>query len=137
MKIADVVVADRSRRGGDCFTVDGEQFPWFISEEGPRATPLYGDLFAVHVDIIVLDPDGDNESFAADSWHGQPVIAGRVFPWYITEDGYCFEVSRCDCAVVKLAFLAHSIVGIPVDEAGVEQDKVHELAGFVVAKPAA
>lgn len=96
------------------FTVDGDPFPWFITEEGPRATRLRDDLYAVHVTVFAQD------SFSCDGIQAPPVINGITFPWYLTEDGFTHRSRNGDIPSVELAFFTTDYFGPDVsDERGI------------------
>jgi hypothetical protein len=92
------------------FTVDGDPFPWFITEDGPRATRFRDDLYAVHVTVIAQD------SFACTGIQASPVINGIMFPWYLTEDGYTFKTRRGDIPTVELSFFTKDYCGPGVED---------------------
>ncbi|MCV7174935.1 hypothetical protein [Mycolicibacterium sphagni] len=94
------------------FDVDGEPFPWYITEDGPRFTRLRDDMYLVHVRIIgILRESG--EGFTGNIFqHTYPrriELAGHPFPWVIHEDGITYRSARMEAAYVELAFLAESI----------------------------
>jgi hypothetical protein len=144
-RIAESVVADLSREGLDVFRVDGEPFPWWISEKGPQATRLADDLYSVRVSIFGVT-DSLPETFyheglspSDNSGWAQPVIQGIEFPWYISSDGFTYRSGgSSEIPVVELEFFAKSVEGIPIaDEAGAPKDgKVREASGYVIARTA-
>jgi hypothetical protein len=101
LRIADSVIADAETK---TFTVDGEPFPWFITEEGPQATRYRDDLYAVHVTVIA------QTSFSSDGIIN-PVVNGITFPWYLTEDGFTYRTSRRKLPTIELAFFTKDYVG--------------------------
>lgn len=100
LSIADHVTADAETK---VFEVDGAPFPWFITEEGPRAVRHRDDLYAVHVTVIAQD------SFSCDGVN--PVINGILFLWYLTEDGFNYKTSRGDIPTIELAFFTKDYNG--------------------------
>jgi hypothetical protein len=109
-KFAESVHVDPEKH---TFTVDGEPFPWYISEAGPAVRQIVDGLFEVHVVIFAHD------GFVMPKLAGapaSPVIAGREFPWYITEDGVTLTSRRWDITQVELSFLARDVSGIPVED---------------------
>lgn len=102
------------------FDVDGAEFPWHITEAGPRVTRLMDDFYAVNVGILCLNKETREVSFAAVGNMGRiPVIGGVEFPWYITEDGFVFRQSSKTVPSVTLSFLASQVdvEGIPMIDA--------------------
>ena len=46
------------------FTLDGVEFPWCISEEGPRVVRMCEGLYAINVTILVRDVEVDGVEVA-------------------------------------------------------------------------
>jgi hypothetical protein len=103
------------------FTVDGEEFPWYISERGPQVAKIADNLFTVHVEIPLTDKsrpwkreDAEDASrwlsFSASGYACRtPIIGGQEFPWVVTEDGFTFSASRKNFPTVSLAFFAAEV----------------------------
>jgi len=135
-RIAETVVAD-ANAGDNAFMVDGERFPWWISEDGPAARKLADDLYLVHVTIYsVIDygsalvhgalpgPDG--------GYWAQPILDGVEFPWWISDAGFTYRSSGRDLPSLELEFFTKSVEGVPVT-AEQYDGKVRESGGNVVA----
>jgi hypothetical protein len=144
-RIAESVVVDLSRKGRDMFCVDGDPFPWWISEEGPQVTRIADDLYSVWVGILgfLSGHSGDaaltHGGLQGDEGWPQPVIIGIEFPWYISSDGFTYRSGgSSEVPVVELEFFTKSVEGIPIaDEAGAPEDgKVREASGYVIARTA-
>lgn len=112
-RMAEEVIIDRDSH---TFTVDGEKFPWFISEAGPSAMKLADDLYAVKVEIFAHQ-GFDNQMSEASPIFQQPMIAGIVFPWFITRDGVEYAHRGGGIPVVTLSFLTRSVSGAEVEDA--------------------
>lgn len=111
------------------FDVDGQPFPWHISEDGARFTRLLDDFYRVDVDILpILRAKPDNKlptggrlyrdartkeearsEEVRDSRDGGLFIAGVEFPWVIAEDGIAYTRSRTTVATITLSFFAESV----------------------------
>lgn len=126
-KMADSVVI-RSRRNSNHlakFDVDGEDFPWWISEREPVVTQLADDLFSVHVEIIAVPrvyDNPENKTLAAchvgdgdlsvrtEGYMGRRLFIGGVeFPWMITYDGFTIKTGGTTCQTVELSFFAKTV----------------------------
>lgn len=133
MRVAGLVVyrhpcdcgsASRSLGEGETaehrFDVDGEPFPFFISEDGPSFTRLWDDLFRVDVTVYpVLAPGGDWVVVRVDEGLVPSLLIGGVrFPWAIADDGLTITVSRREMARVRLGFFCERLDtdGAVVDE---------------------
>jgi hypothetical protein len=98
------------------FTVDGEEFPWYITERGPIVTQVSDNLYTIHVEIFLIDKNNPASgynwdlSFTASGYAGRtPHIGDREFPWAITEDGFTFSTSCRDFPKLSLAFYASEV----------------------------
>jgi hypothetical protein len=103
-------------KGEFCFTVDGEEFPWYITERGPIVTQVSDNLYTIHVEIFLIDKNRPASgydwdlSFTASGYAGRtPHIGDREFPWAITEDGLTFSASCHDLPKLSLAFYAREV----------------------------
>lgn len=145
--IAKTVVADINA-GTDAdwraaFKVDGESFPWLLSEEGPTARKVSDDLYLVRVTILVVSLAGEGmpETFVHEwenadlniGW-GQPTIQGIKFPWLISEDGILYRSpGSTDIPTVELEFFAEHVEGMEViDGVSPEDGKVRSAEGRVI-----
>lgn len=121
-KIAKTAVADLSKQDMAVFSVDGEAFPWWISEAGPSARKLADDLYLVHVEIFATITEGDDrvEGFhhggLPDWGWPQPIMCGTEFPWCISQDGFTYRSSGSTLPTVELEFFAESVEGMPVTD---------------------
>jgi hypothetical protein len=104
------------------FLVDGEHFPYLISERGPIVTRLRDDLYTIDVEIIGLSKDVDAEgvhhileiTYATDGGNTVPyipVIAGKPFPWPLTDDGCQLNFSHKMLPKLNLKFYARTVTG--------------------------
>jgi len=105
------------------FTVDGEDFPWYISETGPIVTRLADDFYSVYVEIFLMDKETHDYlpfSYVLSDFNSPPtwpIIAGNEFPWLLTEDGAQLNMSGKMIPTLKLAFLAQSVTAnIPIED---------------------
>lgn len=105
------------------FKVDGQDFPWFISERGPQVSKLADDFYTIDVEILGVNKKRNDKGECNYLEVGfrpylQPVIGDVTFPWTITEDGWRFSVARTQLPIVHLAFFAHSVdvQGVDVDD---------------------
>lgn len=107
------------------FTVDGEDFPWYVSQRGPIVTQLGDDWYTVDVEIFLLDK-GTKESLEFSYWPRSlsqggssvpyiPVIGGRNFPWTCTDDEITLRFNHKMIPTLHLKFFARS-----VDAKGIE-----------------
>ncbi|GJJ23719.1 hypothetical protein [Mycolicibacterium mageritense] len=91
------------------FDVDGEPFPWLITEEGATFTRTPSGLYLVGVTIFVLDL----ERYPAEFHHApgsQPLIAGREFPWVITGPAvYTYDAYAQHSGHLALTFVAEHV----------------------------
>jgi hypothetical protein len=122
MKLAELVVI---RGKPDYrFDVDGEDFPWWVSEKGVEVTQLTDDLFAVKFEILCISKVYDSDEHRFDNcrvgegdlpvrlegYAGRRLFIGDVeFPWDITGDGVKVECSRRIFLTVTLAFFAKDV----------------------------
>lgn len=122
MKFAEHVHIVHTGECPDCthvFDVDGAEFPWYVTEAGPRVTRLADDVYAVHVEIFCMDKKTRGISFTMTGDSHIPVIGGVEFPWYITEDGFVLKSEWKSLPTVTLSFLANHVdaKGIPMIDA--------------------
>jgi hypothetical protein len=92
------------------FDVDGEPFPWYITEEGPRFTRVEDGSFVVHVPILPNVGVGEVVAVHVDDKGLAPylTLGGELFPWSITEKGVDIHVAS-SLTVVRLGFFARSV----------------------------
>jgi hypothetical protein len=91
------------------FDVDGQPFPWHITERGPAFSQLPNGLYVVRLEMFCIPKDASGlGSFAQVHGHA-PVIGGLEFPWWITEAGLMYRASRKELATVQLGFFAESV----------------------------
>ncbi len=102
------------------FKVDGEYFPWYISERGPKVYRYGRDLYAIEVEILEL------EGFRIDTalGIGWPVVKDTPFPWPVTADGCRIQWARGQLATMELAFYAKK-----VEAEGIEIHDMRALLG--------
>lgn len=136
--VADTVVADRAQ---GTFLVDGEPFPWLIGDS-PVATKLADGLYSVSVEIFVgLPPDdgcplefgGFHHDAPTPEWQ-QPQIAGKPFPWCITDAGIVYRSNALICAEVGLSFFTRSVSGLPIGAYLPVKGSIREAGGRVIAR---
>lgn len=106
MKIAETVKVRPKR-----FEVDGEDFPWYISQRGAEVMRVDDDLYTVRVEIFLLDKvsraaipflseDGMNSRV--------PQLGGVEFPWEIINDGYTYACGPKLVPTLTLSFYVKS-----------------------------
>jgi hypothetical protein len=122
MKLAETVVI----RGKPeyRFDVDGQDFPWWISERGARVTQLLDDLFEINVEILCIPKayDGDERghencrvgqgdlTVRLEGYMGRRLFIGDVeFPWDITADGVVIKTGVTLVPSVSLSFFAKDV----------------------------
>lgn len=106
--VANTVVCRKRPRHR--FDVDGEPFPWFLHEDGPRFSLVGTGLHLVHVRLIpILIGGGREDRFTHDCRSAAPVIAGVAFPWHIDERGLVYRASRNEVPTVELSFYAEHV----------------------------
>ncbi len=130
------------------FTVDGEEFPWFISERGQIVKRLADDLYSIDVEIVGISKDTvlDGErpyhrflEFTYNTYGGHiayiPTIDGKEFPWLLTEAGCQINFGHKILPRLQLAFLAHNVTGnVPVDDQRVPGQNIYvNGGGFIPA----
>jgi hypothetical protein len=109
------------------FTVDGEDFPWYISERGPLVTRLCDDLYTVDVELFGIDRETMKSLDFSYSDEGRssvpfvPVIGGRKFPWTLAADEVVLRFGHKILPTLQLKFLA-----LNVDAEGIEIDDQRE-----------
>lgn len=94
------------------FEVDGEPFPWYISEKGPQVTRLADDFWRIDIEILGLArivteamlPIGSSGRMGEI-----PVIGGIAFPWLMTEEGWSMTAGHKQIPTVTLGFLARNV----------------------------
>lgn len=107
------------------FIVDGEDFPWWLSERGPIVTQVHDDLYTVDVEICLLDKTDDYHailSFTYNDYRGLsvpniPIIGGKDFPWLLTTDGCQLNFGHKIIPLLKLTFFARNVTsdGVIID----------------------
>lgn len=101
------------------FEVDGQPFPWYISEKGPLATRLADDFWRIDVEILALaTPTEGMLPIGSSGRMGEiPVIGGTAFPWLMTEEGWSMTAGHKQIPTVALGFLAHNVdTNMPVTD---------------------
>jgi hypothetical protein len=109
-KIANHVHIETTK-GQYRFDVDGEDFPWFVSDRGPQVTRVADDLYAIAVEIFCLDRETkDYLPFTTAGGRCQyPVIGGTEFPWTMSDTGYTFRCGWKTFPTVALTFFAEDV----------------------------
>jgi len=112
VKFAKHVAIVHTGKCPDCdhiFEVDGEEFPWWITEKGPKVAHLQ-DMYAVTVEIYCIDRKTLRDvPFSTTGDHNHiPVFGGVEFPWYITQDGYTYHQRDDIVSYVELTFIAET-----------------------------
>lgn len=111
-----------AREHGYVFSIDGEDFPWLISEKGPVVTKLADDLWKIYIEILQLSEG--LEFKIEDGCYGWPYIGGRRFPWPITSEGLVLEAGRGKLGMLKLAFYAKNVdTNGPITDASPRESK--------------
>lgn len=91
------------------FDVDGQPFPWFIHEDGPRFTRAETGLFMVHVRFFPGLARGGHFGRFAHEHRKPPVIAGVVFPWVLDTSGVIYRSGRDQVPTIELTFYAEQV----------------------------
>jgi hypothetical protein len=136
------------------FTVDGEDFPWLLTERGPTVSRLRDDLFVVDVEIILLTKDrGETRTgegaycdLLSFSWVADagtiapaiPIIGGVEFPWLLTMDERVLTFGHTMLPKLALRFFAKNVIGnSPVEDLrpnpDVEPEAVFCAGGEMIA----
>jgi hypothetical protein len=125
-EIAKEVVIDG--RPNFRFDVDGVEFPWFISERGPIVTRIMDDLYAIDVEIIMLDKETKEVlpfgwTVIACSVPTVPIIGGVEFPWTCTDDEMVLRFCHKMFPTLSLKFCARNVSGdIAIDDQRMERE---------------
>lgn len=93
------------------FEVDGEPFPWHISEDGITVTRLQDALYRVDVSLIPLLKE-NLQPVAVRLTQGHPprlVLGEAIFPWVVSEGGVRITSSRTALTLVTLGFFARDV----------------------------
>lgn len=115
------------------FTVDGEEFPWFISQRGQIVKRLFDDLYSVDVEIIQIDKE--TMKTLPFGWQDFPIIGGREFPWLLTDDVMTLTFGHKVFPTLRLAFLAHEVdANIPIEDLRPDQQSVYCAGGGLYGK---
>jgi len=135
MNIAEHVIIKRKLKFK--FTVDGAQFPWYISEDGPQVTKLGNELYGITVAIFCVDREtrcyqtftvgSDDEDCPPERFS----IGGVEFPWAISSDGFTYNVSSKSVPTVTLTFFARNVED---DKPILDQREVCDIDGAVLAR---
>jgi hypothetical protein len=119
-----VVEPDDDAAEEHVFTVDGEDFPWFITERGQIVKRLRDDLYSIDVEIVQLDratlatlPFDYTRTEEGCSVPSVPVIGGREFPWALTDDVMTLTFGYKVYPTLHLAFYAREVdANIPIED---------------------
>lgn len=121
------------------FTVDGAEFPWYISEQGQKVSRIHDDLYVIEVDIMLLDKETrDFLSFTYDNGEGSfgppmwPIINGAKFPWLLHEDGCVLRFSSKIIPTLNLKFFALQVI-TNIDITDERDDNVYCAGGGLIA----
>ena len=93
------------------FDVDGEPFPWLITEDGATFSKR-GDIYMVTLSVLPMlaDPQARGsriERFTVPEYN-VPLIGTRLFPWALT-GSYSIAVEPEGIPVLTLTFLAEDL----------------------------
>jgi hypothetical protein len=125
------------------FTVDGQDFPWVISQRGPIVKRIRDDLYSVEVEIIGFTSGEKHEavilSVDTTTFPYTPIIGGKPFPWLMAEDDCVLTFSHKRLASLKLAFYTRNVTAnIPIEDvrpAGEDYDEhVYCYGGFAITE---
>jgi len=122
MKIADTIVyrhacecVNANQAPGDAgvehrFDVDGQPFPWLLTEDGATFTRLADDLYLCHIHIVLVrQADMAWLTFSHENQDPAPMLGDTPFPWWISEDGFTYRASKKTIPTLELSFLAVSV----------------------------
>jgi hypothetical protein len=121
------------------FTVDGEDFPWYITERGQIVKRIRDDLYLIDIEIIGLDKKTVHtiaiEYLIEDSPAPCiPVIGGREFPWLLSEHPMTLTFGHKMFPILHLAFFAREVdANIEVQDLRDEQLPVYCAGGYLIA----
>lgn len=134
------------------FTVDGEDFPFWVTARGPVVTRVHDDLFTVDVEIILVCKEkvpGEFHAYhpylsvgiAAPGFPHSgsapyiPVINGDEFPWLLTADGCQLNFGHKIVPVLRLAFFArHVTTNLTVEDRRDYGGEVFCAGGDLIAR---
>jgi len=90
------------------FLVDGEKFPWHISEVGPSIRRLMDDLYAIKVEMLVTIDEKKGGIYQKDLF-SPPRLGGIGFSWPITEEGFVYRCRGKYVPTLTLEFFARDV----------------------------
>lgn len=104
------------------FMVDGDEFPWWLSQRGPLVERVSDGLYTVDVEICLLDKNEHPGVFPhpylafgylahASSVPNIPLIAGEEFPWLLTGDGWTLTCGHKQMPKLRVSFYALNVSG--------------------------
>lgn len=115
------------------FDVDGEPFPWYITEDGARFTRR-GELYLVEVDILPVKPVGhrDDEFAITVRTRRAPLLNGEPFPWATLAGSIRVDAPDDSFPVLHLTFLANNVDtdGNVTIDAEIVDDEAPEEGGY-------
>jgi hypothetical protein len=124
------------------FTVDDQEFPWYISERGPIVARLTDDLYTIDVELLLLDRE--TKTYLPFSYTSRgvgsvpyvPVIDGQEFPWTCTADEFVLRFSHKQIPSLRLKFYARNVdaKGIAVDDKRLTESgrDIHRAGGDLI-----
>lgn len=137
------------------FQVDGQDFPWHISERGPIVTHVADDLYKINVEIFLITGPADHAAgkpvralpigYTAPGMDTPPdgpgpvapyipLIDGQQFPWLCDDSPMQISFSHKQLPTLNLTFYARNVTGnYPIgDQRG--DDEVQWCAGGSLIK---
>jgi len=106
MKIADTVEISRDTK---VFKVDGEEFPWWVTDRGIRVQRVKDNLYTVKVDILCMGKPDVRQRLTFSCTDTSFTIGDVEFPWMLTNKGVQFTMGPTQYPAVRLSFFARSV----------------------------
>ncbi|QEA10851.1 hypothetical protein [Mycobacterium phage Weirdo19] len=92
------------------FDVDGQPFPWHITEDGATFLRTEAGLYLVSVQILPYPVGGDDLVEFRHRDGGPPMLGDRPFPWAMTGTmNYSIPDIATDHPVLDLTFVAEHV----------------------------
>lgn len=119
------------------FTIDGEEFPWLISDRGPVVRQLRDDFYTIDVEIAMVDKMTFDYLALGDHCPPVvPVIGGVEFPWLLTDDECHLTFGHKVIPTLRLVFIARNVdANIPIEDCrrGPDDEAIYCAGGDLIA----
>lgn len=98
------------------FVVDGNAFPYLLSESGPVVTRVSDGLFTIGLKILLFRMDTMKTlPISCVAHHSSvpnvPVIDGEEFPWLCDDSGFKVSFSHKEIPSLTLTMYARNVIG--------------------------